>query len=419
MQRIHERYRGIATILSFSLIPLSGLATDVYLPSLPAMAAALHASDAQIQLSILLFLVSAGASQLFVGALLDSFGRFPLSNAAMAVFILSSFAIAWFPDIHVLYAMRIIHGITVAIIVVAKRAYFMDSFSGERLKKYISLFSIVWATSPILAPFIGGYLQESLGWKSNFYFLGCFTGLILILTLIFGGESIRSFAPWALRSMTRVYADMLRTRDFSVALIVIGLTYSILMVFGMTGPFIIEKEFHYTPVVTGYSALLSGTAVLTGGIISRMLIDKPLAWKVGVALSLQLLVGLIMIGVSWLQLTNLYLLVVFIMLLHLGVGFTFNTVFAYALGRFSQHAGVVSGLTGGGFYVITSFFSYSAAHLLPVHTAVWLGITDTLLIGVNVAAFGLFLNFKKRNTYVIDQSMGSAPAGRKSGTVYV
>lgn len=419
MQLVQERYRGIATILSFSLIPLSGLATDIYVPSLPAMATALHASDAQIQLSILVFLVSAGVSQLFVGTLLDSFGRFRLSNAAMAVFILSSFAIAFFPDIHVLYAMRIVHGVTVAIIVVAKRAYFMDSFSGGQLKKYISLFSIVWATSPILAPFIGGYLQESLGWKANFYFLGCFTGLILILTLIFGGESIQSFAPWALRSMTRVYADMLRTRDFSVALIVIGLTYSILMVFGMTGPFIIEKQFHYSPIVTGYSALLSGVAVLAGGILSRALIDKPLAWKVAIALSVQLLAGFIIIGVSWLKLTNLYALMSFIILLHLGVGFIFNIVFAYALGRFSQHVGVVSGLTGGGFYVITSFFSYSAADLLPIHTALWLGIADTLLIGVNVAAFGLFLTFKKRNTYVIDQSMGSTPAGRQSGAIHV
>ena len=36
---IKEKNQKIATILAFALIPLSGFATDIYIPSLPTMLA--------------------------------------------------------------------------------------------------------------------------------------------------------------------------------------------------------------------------------------------------------------------------------------------------------------------------------------------------------------------------------------------
>src|SRR3954469_9308487 len=94
MQHIKEEHQQISTILSFSLIPLSGFATDIYIPSLPSMAAHLHANNGAVQLTLVLFMISAGLSQLFVGSLLDSFGRFRLGMAALAAFTLASIAIA-------------------------------------------------------------------------------------------------------------------------------------------------------------------------------------------------------------------------------------------------------------------------------------------------------------------------------------
>jgi len=134
MKEIKEKNQGIVTIISFALIPLTGFATDVYLPSLPSMAADLHVSNAAIQASLLVFLVSAGLTQLFVGSLLDSFGRYRFSTVALIIFSLASFAIALTHNIYVLYLLRVVHGMTVAIIVVAKRAYFLDTFNQEGIR---------------------------------------------------------------------------------------------------------------------------------------------------------------------------------------------------------------------------------------------------------------------------------------------
>jgi MFS family permease len=182
--------------------------------------------------------------------------------------------------------MRVVHGVAVAFIVVAKRAYFLDTFTGDKLKSYTSLFSIVWATAPIVAPFLGGYLQELWGWRSNFYFLGGMTLLIQGLTMIYGGESARQLNPLRLKPILKIYGSMLRTGDFVLALVINALAYAMLLVFGMSSPFIIEQVFHYSPVVTGYSALLSGVSLMTGGIISKSMIARPLDRKVPVAMGL-------------------------------------------------------------------------------------------------------------------------------------
>jgi MFS family permease len=122
------------TYVALGLIPLSGFAMDVYIPSLPDMAAQLHTTPAAIQLTLSLFIISYGISQLIVGGLLDSYGRYWPTMISMLAFSAASFAIAFAQNINVIYAMRIVQGFTVAVIVVAKRSFFVDVYKGEELK---------------------------------------------------------------------------------------------------------------------------------------------------------------------------------------------------------------------------------------------------------------------------------------------
>jgi MFS family permease len=393
MRIIKENHQGLSTILSFALIPLSGFATDIYLPSLPSMAGHLQVPNTAVQLSLVIFMISYGISQLFVGSLLDSFGRYKLGISALAVFMLASFAIALSHNIYLIYLMRIIHGITVALIVVGKRAYFVDIYKGDKLKHYTSLFSIIWASAPIIAPFIGGYLQAAFGWESNFYFLGFFALSLLVLELVYGGESLQHFHPFKAKSILNVYSSMLKTADFSLGLVILGLCYAMLLVYGMSSPFIIEHLFHHSPIVTGYCSLLSGVALMTGGIISKTLIKRPFTQKIIAALSLQLLLATAMIATSGYT-TNLFVLMTFVLLLHLLGGFIFNNFFSYCLGRFSKNAGIASGITGGGMYIVTSIFSYSIVNTFSIKNQAVLGGAYLALVLLSGTAFLLFQKVK-------------------------
>jgi MFS family permease len=361
---LKEHNKGISTVLAFALLPLSGFATDIYIPSLPTMATTMQVSSLQVQLTLSLFLISYGLSQLFIGSVLDSFGRYKLSLICLLIFAAASIVIANTHNIYLIYLMRIIHGFTVGTIIVGKRAFFVDIFEGDKLKHYLSLFSIIWSTGPIVAPFLGGYLQTAFGWESNFYFLAGLALILAALEFIYSGESLRNFSKFSLKNIGNIYLKMIKTPSFSLGIVMLGLAYSMVMIYNMTGPFIIEHHLNFSPVVAGYSSLILGFAWMVGGFIGKATINKPFLKKMIVNLGLQILfVALMFICIQFIS--SIYTLILFAFLIHVTAGYIFNNYFTFCLGRFPKNAGIASGLTGGVTYVIVSFLSYSVISFLP------------------------------------------------------
>lgn len=394
MRNLDTNHKGFSTFLALGLIPLSGFATDIYLPSLPSMAKDLHVSSAAIQLSLVLFMFSNGISQIFIGSIIDSFGRYKVAVASLAVFSITSFMIALVPNIYLIYVMRIIQGIAIAFIVVGKRAYFVDLYSGEKLKNYISLFSIIWASAPILAPFLGGYLQDLFGWRSNFYFLGILSLAFLVLELIYSGETLKYYHPFKVKTITETYVGKIKTPDFTLGIIILGISFGLVVVYSLSSPFIIERVLGYSSVATGYSSLLSGLSLMTGGIIAKSMINKPLAQKVITAISIQIILVVLMIGTVPFG-TNIFTLIGFTIGIHMAGGFTFNVVYAYCLSRFTKNVGIASGLTGGVLYIISSLVSYSFANLYAVKSQVLLGVANITLIMILIVVFIFFNKYRK------------------------
>ena len=397
----NQTHSHISTILAFTLIPLSGFATDIYIPSLSSMAGHLAVSNAAVQLSLIVFMISYGISQLFVGSLLDSFGRYSPGLIALLFFAMASFTIAGYGNIHIIYLMRAVQGLAVSVIVVGKRAYFMDVFRGEKLKHYTSLFSIIWATAPVVAPFIGGYLESIFGWASNFYFLGIATLLLFILELKYSKESLTSSQPFKLNRILKVYLSTVTAFDFTLGLIVISLSYSMLIVYGLSAPFIIEHVYHLSPVITGYCSLMSGVSLMIGGVISKLLINRKLTKKLMVAVSLQIAFAALMFFTSGFE-DTLLTLMIFTAAVHLLSGFLFNNIFAYCLGRFTENAGIVSGITGGSLYVITSIISYGTVSIIAVKNATNLGL---IYFGFALLAGLLLLVFFKVKNVALKRSV--------------
>lgn len=387
--------QGISTILAFALIPLSGFATDVYIPSLPTMAASLQVTEMQVQLTLSLFLISYGVAQLFVGSFLDSFGRYKINIISLFIFALASIVIANTTNIYLIYVMRVIHGITVGAIVVAKRAFFIDVFSGDKLKHYLSMFSVIWATAPIIAPFAGGYLQSYFGWQSNFYFLAGFALLVLTLELIFSGETIKKRMAFNIKTISLVYANMVKTASFTLGIVMLGLAYSMVMIYNMTGPFIIEHNLSLTPIVAGYSSLILGAAVMVGGLLGKFTINKPFNKKLFINLGVQFFFGVAMFLSSGFF-SNLYTMLFFAFVIHAASGYTFNSFFTFCLSRFPKNAGIASGLTGGINYVIVSFLTYGIIFLIPAKDERNLNYSYLILIALSLIVMCIIFKIKRK-----------------------
>ncbi len=391
---LQEKNQRIATILAFALLPLSGFATDIYIPSLPGMGADMHISNTQVQLTLSVFLISYGFSQFFIGSLLDSFGRYRLGLYALIIFALASIIIAVTHNIYLIYLMRVIHGVTVAVIVVAKRAFFVDLYKGDKLKHYLSLFTIIWSAGPILAPFIGGYLQKNYGWQSNFYFLAGFAILIAVLEVVFSGETLLHKTNFKIKEVIEVYLKMLKTANFTLGLLMLSFAYSMVMVYNMTGPFIIEHQLHLTPVVVGYCSLILGLAWMVGGFIGKATINHPFYKKLLVNSSMQILVIALMI-ISLSYFSSLYSLVFFAFIIHVTAGFTYNNYFTYCLSQFPKNAGIAGGLTGGVVYVLLSFLTYAIVDVIPAKDEQ--NLSYSYLILILLSAIGVITIFYQTN----------------------
>ena len=393
---IKERHQGIATVLAFALLPISGFATDIYIPSLPTMAGEMNVSSIQVQLTLSIFLISYGVSQLFIGSILDSFGRYKVCLVSLLIFAIASIAIAVTHNIYLIYLMRVIHGLTVGAIVVAKRAYFVDVFSGDKLKHYLSLFSIIWSTGPIVAPFIGGYLHTSFGWESNFYFLGGLALVLALLEVIFSGETLVHYTEFNFKKIVNIYVNMIKTPSFTLGIVMLGLAYCMVMTYNMTGPFIIEHHLNLSPVIAGYSSLVLGFAWMVGGFIGKATINKPFFKRLVMNVGLQLVFVAIMI-ISLNFVTNLFSLILFAFLIHVGAGYTFNNYFTFCLGKFPKNAGIAGGLTGGITYVIVSFLSYGIVNIVPAKDERNLSYSYLILILLSIVVMFVIFKMNKKD----------------------
>ncbi|QHS57052.1 multidrug effflux MFS transporter [Mucilaginibacter sp. 14171R-50] len=380
--QINDGNRRRATLLAFALVPLSGLATDVYIPSFPGMASAFHTNSAGIQYTIICFLLSYGISQLFVGSIVDSFGRYRINLAALLVFALSNAVIIFTTNIHLVYVMRVLQGTATAFIIVGKRAFFVDVYTGEKQRHYTSMLSIIWATAPILAPFFGGYIQKSFGWQYNFVVLGVYGMVMFLLEFFLSGESIKIKQPFHLRSIFKVYRNLVSSVDFSLGIVILGICFAMVLIFTMSAPFIVEHKFHLSSVTTGYCALLSGLSLFVGGIAGKTIksgnLFKRLMWA-----NLCQLVVITLMYIFAAEKNGLLLLLLFVIPTTVIGGCIYNIFFTYCLTRFPLNAGVASGLTSGGAYLVTSVM---VSGLLSFIT-----ITDQSSLAIGYIVLGLMI----------------------------
>ncbi|MDT0644196.1 MFS transporter [Zunongwangia sp. F363] len=352
-----EKQKQIATIITFFTIPLSGFMTDIYLPSFPSMAENLSVSEKSIQLTLTSFFLSYGFAQLFVGSLLDSLGRYKPVLFSLAALFFSSLAITFTEQVWLICFWRIIQGIGTSFIVVAKRAYFVDVYNEERRKHFLSYFTIVWSCGPIVAPFLGGYLESLFNWHANFYFLAIYAAILFFSELFLSGETIRIFKKFNLKKTSLQYAVMLKNKSFILGILILGVAYSTVMVFNIAGPFVVEHHFNFNAVTTGYCTLILGIAWMLGGILSKTFSGFAFTKKLRTSSLIQGIL-LIFFILAATQIDQLYLFIGFAFLIHICSGFIFTNYFTQNMIYFPGNAGIAGGLIGGLLYIITSISSF-------------------------------------------------------------
>ena len=194
------------------LAGLSALAMNVFLPSLPNMTAWFETDYRIMQLSVSLFLAVNAILQVVIGPISDRFGRRPVLLGSIVLFILATLGTLVAPTAESFLLFRMGQAVIVAGMVLS-RAVVRDMVDEAQSASMIGYVTMGMALVPMLAPMLGGVLDELLGWQANFVLMAvCGLG-VLALTWADLGETAQS-RPTSLRAQFREYPALLTSRRF-------------------------------------------------------------------------------------------------------------------------------------------------------------------------------------------------------------
>ncbi|WP_299011710.1 multidrug effflux MFS transporter [uncultured Shewanella sp.] len=182
--------RNLLPIL-MSMVVLSPLAIDIYLPSMPNMAMEFGVSASEIQSTLVLFLFAMGTGQLLIGPLADRYGRRPIALAGILLYCGSSLLAATAVDFHWLQIARVLQGLAACATSIVVFSAVRDSFSSKEGAHYYSYLNGMICIIPALAPTLGGMLALQFGWRSTFVFMM----LYAILVIVFVGYRLPETRP--------------------------------------------------------------------------------------------------------------------------------------------------------------------------------------------------------------------------------
>lgn len=172
-----------------SIIAISPLAIDMYLPAMPIIANQLATDMSSVQNSLSIYLLGYALGLLFFGPLADKHSRRMLVIIGISGFTLMSLAIPFATSIEQFLMLRfgqafISSAATVVVPGTIKERY------GKNTAKGFSYVSMIMMVAPMIAPSIGSVLLLH-SWQAIFVSLGLYSLLILSLAYRFLPEKKR------------------------------------------------------------------------------------------------------------------------------------------------------------------------------------------------------------------------------------
>lgn len=344
-----KRYFFLILILG-SLTALGPFSIDMYLPSFPAIAADLHTTQERVTLSLSSYFIGISLGQLLYGPLLDKFGRKKPLYIGLAVYLLASFGCMAVHTVEGLIALRFIQAIGSCAAAVAAVAMVRDLFPVEENAKVFALLMLVVGASPMIAPTVGGYVTTSLGWHAIFLILAIIAVLILLAVIFFLPDGYVPDHTLSLKPgpMLASFWDVLKRPQFFTYVFTGALSFAGLFAYVAGSPLVFMQMYHVSE--RNYGWIFAGLSVgfIGSSQVNSLLLKKGFTSQqiVPVALTVQVLAGLIFVGVAMTGYMGLTGVLIMLFVILCCIGIISPNASALSLAPFAKNAGTASALMG-------------------------------------------------------------------------
>jgi len=386
------------------LTAIGPLSIDMYLPAFPAIAKSLDTTVSEVTLSLSSFFIGISLGQLLYGPLLERFGRKRPLYGGLCFYFLASIGCAFAQSVHMLIVFRLLQALGGCVGMVAARAMVRDLFEVKQNAKVFSMLMLVVSVSPIIAPTVGGYLTDALGWRYIFAMLILAVLIILAGTYFFLPESKKPDPHFSLKPapILRNFASVLRNPHFITYALTGAISSAGLYAYIGGAPYVFMEIFKVSGVQFGWIFALIAAGLIGASQVNNIALKQYSSEQVILAASFcQSFTGLVFVCLTILGLSQLFLTVSLVFIFLACQGFIFPNATALALAPLGHNAGNASALIG----TIQMTLGASASALVSVlHNQTGLPMAAVMSVCA-ITAYTVFKSGKKFLIRKVDQEL--------------
>lgn len=381
MKRRLISFKFIMTIAIIEI--LCYMAVDMYLASMTDIAAFFETPYSKVQLSLTFYLFAMGIGQLFFGPIIDYFGRKIPLILGISLYALCSFAITTSSNIELFLIYRIIQGLGVALIYVCLISMVRDVSKGKVAAKIFAILITIGAITPILAPAIGGYIDQVFGWKAVFYLLFALAILVLILSLFALPETLKDEKRVTInfKNIFVIYFNIIKNMDFLIPAFATCLMY--MFVFGyIAGASYSYREIYNLDSKTfGLVFGATGSALLFGALLSTKLLQVLNMKQISISGAAIIIFGSLVSFISSnITIIGLDGIVIGFFISFFGLGLAEASLFSIAMSSQKTSLGSTAALLGSLQLLLPGTATLIAGYLVEGSIFYWLGFLFILSI---------------------------------------
>ncbi len=194
------------------LAGLSALTMNIFLPSLPGMAAWFGVPYGLMQQSVALYLALSAALQIVIGPISDRYGRRNVLLWSLVLFLIATVGTLMAPNATVFLVFRMAQAV-IASGMVLSRAVVRDMVADAQAASMIGYVTMGMSLVPMIGPVIGGFLDDLYGWQANFALLLILGVAVLGLVWADLGETA-TLRRVSLMDQIRTYPGLFASRRF-------------------------------------------------------------------------------------------------------------------------------------------------------------------------------------------------------------
>lgn len=332
-----------------AMAALGAMTVDMYLPSLPDVAADLGTSDAAAQFTISGVLIGAALGQIVVGPLSDRFGRRRPALIGLAVHVVASLLCMIVPAIGPLILLRMLQGVGNSAAGITAMAVIRDRLTGGPAARVLSRLMLVIGLAPLLAPTIGGLIAGAAGWRAVFGVLAALGLALAVVVWRFLPETLppERRATEGLGGALRGYRSLLADRHFVALAVLPGLAMGALISYVAGSPFVLRVGYGLSENQFALIFALNGIGLVLGAQVNAALVRRVAPIRiVRVALPITLVLALVLLAVAVTGVGGLLGILVPLWLLLSVLGLIPPNASAMALARHGERAGTAAALIG-------------------------------------------------------------------------